>query len=394
LNLFFRDIGISYYQLGLADGWAMFLGLFATMAGGYWADSHIDHRKWMAAFNKFFIMIAMFAIPFVTDFTGLLFVWTVFGFSQFCQSSIDPILFQSLPPEYLGVGTSLFTITGVFGIVGLGIVGILIQGGFVEGMRIFWFCAAGFSFIDFIIRLKYLHPTGVKEKGKANDKNIFKDVIGQYKVGIKIAATAIPLFLIIFLIDVSSDINYRFAQTFFLNEDVGMAYNTINATMIGATAIGVVGGLFAGSLLDKSENEAKLMFLVYLLVPFSVFLLLISPQYPIWTNILSQEGIFSLISQTAFIAVIIKSGNDEVWRTVAWGSVGRRLPKEHSGKVMSILSIMIQGVGIFLSPVAGYIYQMEGGNPLLIVVMMLNLLILTILLFSWLRRIKSRKNST
>ena len=190
-----------------------------------------------------------------------------------------------------------------------------------------------------------------------------------------------------------SGVSTNLYETFFLNENVGMAYDTINATMIGATAIGVVGGLFAGSLLDKSENEAKLMFLVYLLVPFSVFLLLISPQYPLWTNILSQEGIFNLISQTAFIAVIIKSGNDEVWRTVAWGSVGRRLPKEHSGKVMSILSIMIQGVGIFLSPIAGYIYQMEGGNPLLLVVMILNLLILAILLFTWLRRIKNRGNN-
>ncbi|MHA2271208.1 MAG: hypothetical protein ACXACI_05050, partial [Candidatus Hodarchaeales archaeon] len=30
LNLFFRDVGISYFELGVANGWAAFVGFFGT----------------------------------------------------------------------------------------------------------------------------------------------------------------------------------------------------------------------------------------------------------------------------------------------------------------------------------------------------------------------------
>ncbi|MFX0183650.1 MAG: MFS transporter, partial [Candidatus Hodarchaeota archaeon] len=207
LNLFFRDVGISYFELGLADSWAMMLGLFATMIGGYWADKHIPHRKYMATFNKFFIGVATFSIPFVADFYGLLFVWTVFGFSQFCQSSIDPILFESLPPQQMGTGTSLFTLGGIFGIIGLFFVGFLIQDNFVSGLNIFWFLAAASSFIDFLIRLIFLEKTYPSGDVNVTIKNGFtRDLFEQYNQGFKVLLATIPLFLIVFLLDVASDI--------------------------------------------------------------------------------------------------------------------------------------------------------------------------------------------
>ncbi|MFX0124733.1 MAG: MFS transporter, partial [Candidatus Hodarchaeota archaeon] len=159
LNLFFRDIGISYFELGLADAWSMVLGVFAILFGGYWADKHIPHRKYMATFNMFFLAIATFLIPIVNDFNGLLMVWTIFGFSQFCQASIDPILFESLPSEQMGTGTSLFTLGGVFGIFGLTIVGFLIQSGFLDGLRLFWYFFAAIASLNFVIRLLFLEKT-------------------------------------------------------------------------------------------------------------------------------------------------------------------------------------------------------------------------------------------
>ena len=151
LNLYFRDVGISYYEIGLADAWMMFLGFFAIMLGGYTADRFIPIRKYMAAFNMFFLVIASFLIPFVTNFTGLLVVWTIFGFSQFCRSSIDPITFESLPPEQMGTGISLFTLGGVFSIIGLIIIGFLINNGFKEGMKIFWILFSVIAILNFIV---------------------------------------------------------------------------------------------------------------------------------------------------------------------------------------------------------------------------------------------------
>ena len=385
LNLFFRDIGISYFELGLADGWSLALGVFAILFGGYWADKYIPHRKYMATFNMLFLCLATLLIPFVTDFYGLLLVWTVFGISQFCQTSIDPILFESLPPEQMGTGTSLFTLGGVFGIFGLVIVGFLIQGGFLNGLRIFWHFFAVIAFLNFLIRLFFLEKTQPALKESHEPKSFVLDVLGQYKDGIKVLIGTIPLFMIVFLLDVTSDINYRFSQNFYLNEVVGMDYGTINYTMIGAIILGVIGGLSAGFLLDRTKNEAKVMFIVYFFLPFSIFLLFFSPTLPRWTDLLPSEGLGALISSTAFIAVVIKAGNDEVWRTIAWGAVGRKLPREHTGKVTAVLGMSISFLGVLISPFAGLIYQLEGGKPLLLIAFFLNLLILAFLLSGWLR---------
>jgi MFS family permease len=386
LNLFFRDVGISYLELGLANGWAMLIGLFFIMLGGYWADKHIHHRRYMATFNKFFIAIAMFLMPFVDTFISLIFVWTVFSLAQFCQASIDPILFESLPKEQMGTGTSLFTLTGVFGVLGLLLVGVLITDGFVEGLRIFFFLAGIASVLDFFIRLFFLEQIKIEDKEKTKEQNNFvQDLVIQYSTGLKVILAIIPLFFIVFLLDAASDINYQFAQNFFLNEEVGMDYNVLNYTMIGATIIGVIGGLAAGALLDRTTNDTKIMFLAYLFLPLSIFLLFNSPIIPTWIDFRSSELILTLISSTAFIAVIIKAGNDVIWRTIAWGAVGRRLPREHTGKVMALLRMAIQVLGVFISPIAGYIYEQEGGGWLLIIAMGINFVILSLLLTSWLR---------
>ncbi|MFW9917314.1 MAG: MFS transporter [Candidatus Thorarchaeota archaeon] len=384
LNLFFRDVGISYFELGVANGWAAFVGFFGTMLGGYWADAcKGKYRKVMATFNKFFITIAILAIAFTTNLLGLLFAWTVFGISQFCQSSIDPILFESLPPDHMGTGTSLFTLGGAFGLLGLLVVGFLIRDGFVAGLRIFWLLAAVSSFIDFVIRWVFLEQTQHSQDAAVAEAGRFaQDLFQQYRTGLKVLASTIPLFLIVFLLDVLSDVCYSFAQTFFLNEDVGMDYSAINSVMIGSLAIGMIGGLFAGALLDKSRSEARVMFLAYLLLPFSVLLLLYSPIYPRWT---SYNSLGTVIASTAFVAVVIKAGNDVVWRTIAWGAVGRKLPREHTGKVMAILSMMISLAFTVAMPVAGYIYEVEGGVPLLVIALVLNITILCLLLVGWIR---------
>ncbi len=191
--------------------------------------------------------------------------------------------------------------------------------------------------------------------------------------------------MIIFLLDATSDIIYRFAESFYLNEEVGMVYSAINLTMIGATIVGVLGGLMAGFLLDKSEKEAKVLFFVYFLLPFSILLLLLSPSVPKWINLQSDDGIISVVSSTAFIAIIIKAGNDQVWRMISVGAVGRKLPREHTGKVTAILAMIISLLGVIVNPIVGFIYQMEGGTPLLMLVLVINILILLILLVGWLR---------
>jgi MFS family permease len=395
LNLFFRDVGISYFELGVANSWAMLIGLFATMFGGYYADKYIQHRKYLAAFNKFFVAIATFGITMVTDFSGVIFVWTVFGFSQFCQSSLGPIVFESLPPEHLGTAMSLFTLGGVFGIGGLVIVGVLIENGFVAGLKVFFSLSAAGSFLDFIIRILFLEKKQLIQDSESNEKQKFiKDLFGQYRTGIKVLIATIPLFVIVYILDATSDINYRFAESFYLNEEVGMVYSAINLTMIGATIVGVLGGLVAGFLLDKSEKEAKVMFLVYFLLPFSVLLLLLSPYVPKWINLQADDGIISVVSSTAFIAIIIKAGNDQVWRMVSIGAVGRKLPREHTGKATAILAMIVSLLGVIISPIAGFVYEMEGGIPLLMLVLAINLLILLLLLVGWLRSPRKEKIQT
>lgn len=395
LNLFFRDIGISYFELGLANSWAMLIGLFATMFGGYYADKYMQHRIYLAAFNKFFVAIAAFGIAIVTDFPGLIFIWTVFGASQFCQSSLGPIVFESLPPEVLGTAMSLFTLGGVFGIGGLVIVGILIENGFVAGLKVFFSLSAAASFLDFIIRILFLEKKQPVQDSDSNEQPKFiNDLFGQYRTGIKVLVATIPLFVIIYALDAASDISYRFAESFYLNEVVGMVYSAINLTMIGATIVGVLGGLMAGFLLDKSEKEAKVMFLVYFFLPFSILLLLLSPSVPNWINLQSNSGIISVVSSTAFIAIIIKAGNDQVWRMISIGAVGRKLPREHTGKATAILTMIISLLGVIISPIAGFVYQMEGGIPLLMFVLALNLLILLLLLVGWLRNPRKEKIQT
>jgi MFS family permease len=385
LNLYFRDIGITYFEIGLADAWAMFLGVFAMMLGGYYADRHIPHRKWMATFNMFFLAIATFLIPQVTDFFGLIIIWTIFGFSQFCQASIDPILFESLPPEQMGTGTSLFTFGGVFSIIGLLIVGFLITPGFVEGLNVFWYAFSIIATINFFSRLFFLEKTQATNNSETVSKGLIPDLLSQYRIGFSVLIATIPLFLVVFLLDVASDTYYNFSRNFFLNETVGMSYIAINVTMIGATILGVIGGLSAGFLLDRTENDAKIMFLVYVLLPFSLILLSNSVSYPKWTNIFPTTELGIILASSAFVAVVIKSGNDAVWRIVAWGAVGRKLPREHTGKVMAILSMSIQLLGVVISPLAGFMYQTGGGQPLLLIAIILNFLILLLLGLGWIR---------
>ncbi|MHA2307171.1 MAG: MFS transporter [Candidatus Hodarchaeales archaeon] len=385
LNLYFRDIGISYYEIGLADAWMMFLGLFAMMLGGYTADRFIPFRKYMATFNMFFLAIASFLIPQVNDFNGLLVVWTVFGFSQFCQSSIDPITFDALPSEQMGTGTSLFTLGGIFSILGLMLVGFLINNGFVEGMKVFWYFFTVIAILNFIARFLFLEKTSPAKDYAEDTNGKVYDLFTQYKKGFIVLFATIPLFLIVFLFDVAADIAYNFGRNFYLNEEVGMNYTDINITMIAATFLGIIGGLFAGFFLDRNQNDAKVLFLIYFLLPFSLILLLNSVSFPFWTNVFPRDELGSIISSTAFIAVVIKSGNDEVWRTVSWGAVGRNLPREHTGKVMAILAMSVSILGVFVSPIAGYIYQNEGGQPLLMLAFILNVIILSLLLLGWVR---------
>ena len=103
----------------------------------------------------------------------------------------------------------------------------------------------------------------------------------------------------------------------------------------------------------------------------------------------------SIISSTAFLAVMIKTGNDEVWRTLSWGAVGRNLPREHTGKVIAILSMSVSLLGVVVSPIAGYIYQNEGGELLLLIAFVLNAIILCLLLLGWIKNGKKidRSNS-
>ena len=390
LNLFLRDIGISYIEIGLADAWMMFLGLFAMMLGGYTADRYIPFRKYMATFNMFFLAIACFLIPLVNDFTGMLIVWTVFGFAQFCQASIDPFIFESLPPEQMGTGTSLFTLGGIFSILGLIILGILIKNDFVEGVRVFWYFLTLIAIGNFIVRLLFLKKTQPATDQTENSNNRILDLFNQYRNGIIVLLATIPLFLIIFLFDVAADITYNFGRNFYLNEEVGMDYSDINLTMIAATFLGIIGGLFAGFFLDRNQNDAKVLFFVYFLLPVSLILLLNSITFPTWTTLLPNDEIGSIIASTAFLAVVIKSGNDDVWRTVVWGVVGRNLPREHTGKIVAILAMSTSLLGVFVSPISGLIYQEIGGQPLLLITLILNLIILVLLLIVWLKNSKKK----
>jgi MFS family permease len=285
----------------------------------------------------------------------------------------------------MGTGTSLFTLGGIFSIIGLMIVGFLIKNSFVEGMRIFWYFFTVVAIVNFISRLLFLEKTEPAEGYTTNGNGRIRDLFDQYRKGIAVLLATIPLFLIVFIFDVAADIAYNFGRNFYLNEEVGMNYTDINITMIAATSLGIIGGLFAGFFLDRNQNDAKVMFLVYFLLPFSLILLLNSVTFPVWTNLFPNNELGSIISSTAFLAVVIKSGNDEVWRTVSWGAVGRNLPREHTGKVMAILSMSVSLLGVIVSPIAGYLYQNEGGYPLLIIAFILNVMILSLLLLGWIR---------
>ncbi|MFX0091612.1 MAG: MFS transporter, partial [Candidatus Hodarchaeota archaeon] len=331
-----------------------------------------------------------FLFTIITDFIGLIIIWSIFGIAQFCRSALDPIILDSIPKEHIGTGTSLYTLTGVFGILGLVFVGIFIAGDFVSGIRLFWILAAIGSFIDFLIRLIFLEQTE-KKINQETGKVFLQDLIIRYKDGIKVVFAAIPLLFFVYLLDVISDISYNFAQNFFLNETVGMSYTSINYTLIGATIVGVCGGLLAGRMLDRMKNDSPVMFFAYFLLPFSVFLLFNSIVFPQWIDILPNGEIWEVIASTAFLAVVIKAGNDVIWRTISWGAIGRRIPREHTGKVMALLNMTISLFGVLLSPIIGLIYEFHGGYPLLLVAFILNSLILSFLFFSWIRTLRKKE---
>lgn len=264
------------------------------------------------------------------------------------------------------------------------IIGFLINKGFVEGMKIFWYFFTIIAIFNFIARLIFMEKSNPVED-ISNDNSGIRDVFDQYKRGIAVLLATIPLFLIVFMFDVAADIAYNFGRNFYLNEEVGMNYTDINITMIAATSLGIIGGLSAGFFLDRTQNDAKVMFFVYFLLPFSLILLLNSITFPVWTNLFPMDELGSIISSTAFLAVMIKSGNDEVWKTLSWAAVGRNLPQKHTGKVTAILAMSTSLLGVVVSPIVGYIYQNEGGQPLLIIAIVLNVIILSLLLLGWIK---------
>jgi len=311
--LYLRDLGISYFQIGVLDLIFSMVSILTVLCGSWLADTILLHHQSKAVSTNFLIWGAMCVIySQITSFWSALVVFVVAAFSfMFRSASRAYLLQQSGERQHFAMGFhSLYKIPLVF--MFLLLLG-LFKDGFVEGMRSALFCGGLIIVLMGFIRWIYLDddisPSNNTYKRETPSISL-KRIIAENGQTIRWLWKIAPIFLMITVIDASSDALYDFLSIFFLNEQAGIGEVEILKGRLLLDMVSIPFILYFAFRINK-KNGQRTFFGIYMLVPASIGLFLLSMLYP--TMYFLPKWIPLAFRQLAFIAYSLKLVTDWLW---------------------------------------------------------------------------------
>ncbi|MBD3406255.1 MAG: MFS transporter [Candidatus Lokiarchaeota archaeon] len=385
-TLYFRDIGVTYFMVGVFISLMFAVNVVGSFAAGYLADN-FDRRK-LSVITMVVNGISFFGLAFVDGANLLLitFAMIIAGLSSFTGAAGQAYSMQQVDRKFGGVANSLFTLGTTFGLVPLFVITLMlgVGVGFVEIMRYMLLAAAVLYWISALIRATVLESLPVQTKGQKRDVGI-SDFFRENVRGLKLLMRVFPIFVGIIALDAFSDSFYNFASLYYVNETLDFGIPEINLMQLITLVFSVPLTLVLGRVFDK-QGGRKLTIAVYSIMPFAVFLLVIAQTVPYiapieWLQAADQiyPG-FRVIFSLAFLATAIKRTNDILWFSVLGTYILKSLPRPDLGKMLSLTQVIVLAFISFGPIPAGYIYTLWEGLPLLYVVIILNIFILGILI--------------
>lgn len=383
-ELFLRDILLDYVLVGVVLTILIFTEMICRFMGGYIGDNY--NRKILSVGVVLTRSIGMIAFALSTDIVMVIIAAMIFGSAALFTSGSSAYLYENTPAEESGLAMALLQSSGGLGLIGLGsIIWLLSLGNsFLEAIRMM-FLVGGISYaIAAVIRAAFLQPPDKLER-ETSSSNRFSDFITQNTLAAKLFVSNMFVFFIVLVVDAISDGMFRYVNMFYLNEALSFTYGEISLMLIVVLVVSIPLSIKVGSYFDQRGGKRAVL-AVYSVMPISLTLLILAPIFPYWlptqsVSIISMSyPILEPLLSTAFLSIAIKGVNDILWWTLILALLRRTIPKGETAKVISIVFIMLNLVGIFIPIPSGLIYSNFGALPLLLGSLLANFIILIILI--------------
>ncbi|MHA2425042.1 MAG: MFS transporter, partial [Candidatus Thorarchaeota archaeon] len=383
-NLYFRDIGISYFSVGVLTSGLLVVRLLGNLVSGYLADNY-DRRK-LSVFTMIFSGLGYMLLVFVQDFLLVAIAMIIMGLSAFTGTAGIAYQMQQVDRRFGGVAQSLFNLGTSLGLLPLYFISVLLGAGvdFISVMQILLFSSSILYFVCAGIRAFGLESIPMPKR-KVESQNLLRDFMRENVRGLKLLVRVFPVFVAVICIDALSDSFYAFANTYYLNETLNYGLGEINFMFLITLLISVPLTLYLGRFFDKHGGR-KLTIAVYSIMPVSISLLIVARFVPNYTPdswLLAIDQVYpglSVIFTLAFLATAMKSINDTLWWSVLGTYIQKSLPRQDLGKLFSLTAVIILAV-VSLGPIpAGIIYTNWQGLPLLFITLIINIFIFILLL--------------
>lgn len=373
--LYLRDIGISYFQIGLLEVVYSLL-VFTSIVGPYLADTLPQHRSKFAAANSLSWGIMCLIYSIASGFWQAAVVFFIAGisFGMFSAASRTYMLEQS-PSDKHHFAMGFYTLYRIPLIIVFVLLLRSIQVyGFVPGMRRALFLGGGIIILIGALRWIFLKDTESKssEKSHLTLKGLIKENTKTLRWLWKIA----PIFMIISMLDAISDALYNFLIYFFLNEVAAIPEAEILKGRLILDFISTPLILYLAFRISRKREKKPMVLILYIFVPIAILLLLFSSVYP---DLPLPNYIPFAFQKLAFFAYSIKTIQDFLWMHILLTPIAVKVvPKQHMAKALGMAWLLVEGARIIASPLAGWIYEnyINGAVIILYLILALNFLII------------------
>jgi MFS family permease len=376
-NLYLREIGWSFILLGIVITITSTVATLSRFIGGYIGD--IMDRKNLAVIAAAMLSVYYLLIGISTEFIVILVGLLIYSLADLARGGSSAYIMDNMPEDNSGLALSLFTALQVVGVGTLVVLSFLVsEFGFGNSMR--WlFAAAGIGlFVSALVRAKYLESSGHKQTSEHS--SFIKGFIKDNKRAAKLVFITLPAVLVITVLDSFSDSLFNFGALIYTNEWLGVSIQGISIMLIVQLLVSVPLLLKMGQVADRSLKKAAIG--VYLLMPISVLLLLLSEVIPYWapTTVISSVSsilpVFQVVFSTPFLAIVLKYVSDAVWGLMLMTIIQKLMPREDTSKVLGVFWTIVY-ISNSLGPLlGGVLFTYLHPAILFILVLLLNIGIL------------------
>lgn len=375
-NLFLRDVGISYTNIGLLNLVYSLVIIIACLIGSYYSDL-LPHRrsKFSAAHNIFWGIMCLF-FSLTTGFWSALVVYVIAGVSWAFQPAARAYLL-----EHSGEQNHHFAM-GFFSIYRLPLLFMFLFllwlfkiYGFVLGIRIALVFTGSIIIVMGLVRWMFLKdpPNKNTHKDLPSLSGIVKNNAQTLRFILKIA----PAFCLITCIDGMSDQLYSFLIFFFLNENAGLSETELLAGRITLDVLSIPLILWLAFRINRS-NGRRTFFLLYLIPCVTVGLLLVSLSHSVVPFVPNYFPV--AFKKLAFLAYSMKYVSDFLWMLMLAPIAIKFVSRENVTKAIGISWLLVHISRLVAAPFAGGLYQQDNITAILLSILALNCVILALIL--------------